>query len=342
MRCLSPRTVGFQADGKTLSWSPKKSSKEYATFQLPCTKCLECRLEYGRSTAIRCVHEAQMHPENSFITLTYSDANLKSGKLHYPDFQEFIKAIRAKRFTGLLQQLNMTEAHYLSLPKETRQELYKPIQMGVFVTGEYGEKKKRPHWHALLFNYRPKDLCYRYTNDTGDKIYTSQEIDTLWGKNDPDIKPSEIGDVTFHSAGYCARYAAKKLVHGKDQDHEFHPVHKRSCKNAIGKSFLEKYYKDIFNYGYVILPNGQKCGVPRYYEKWLSKHHPEDYIRYVTEVKTKQWEKGIRKAEKEKSELSAVLNSRGIKSAPITRNQARKKILEQKFEKLQKYLKGDI
>ena len=48
------------------------------------------------------------------------------------------------------------------------------------VTGEYGEKNKRPHWHVILFNYRPKDATYKYTTDQGEKVYDSQEIQQLW------------------------------------------------------------------------------------------------------------------------------------------------------------------
>jgi len=141
VRCTSPRTVGFLPDGKTISWSPKNYSKEYAPFQLPCSKCIECRLEYARQWAIRCVHEAKMHEDNSFITLTYSNNNLKSDKLIYKDYQDFMKRLRS------------------SNPHK---------EIGMFVTGEYGEKTKRPHWHALLFNYRPDDLIYKYSNERGD------------------------------------------------------------------------------------------------------------------------------------------------------------------------------
>lgn len=30
-----------------------------------------------------------------------------------------------------------------------------------------------------------------------------------------------------------------------------------------------------------------QTGIPRYYEKWLQKHLPEEWITYVTEVKPK-------------------------------------------------------
>ena len=67
---------------------------------------------------------------------------------------------------------------------------------------------------------------------------------------------TELGSVTFESAGYCARYSAKKLVHGKDDEHDFNPISKKSSKHAIGKTWLEKFWPDVFNHGHLVLPNG--------------------------------------------------------------------------------------
>ena len=309
MRCLHPRTVGFEADGKTISWSQKNYSKQYATFQLPCGKCIECRLEYARTWAVRCVHEAKMYQDNSFVTLTYSDENLKSPKLQYKDFQNFMKRLR-KSTTATI---------------------------GMFVTGEYGEKTKRPHWHAIIFNWTPKDLKYKYTNDTGDKLYSSQHLDRLWTHG-----ITETGNVTFKSAGYVARYAAKKLIHGKDDEHDYHPVSKKSSKQAIGKKFLEHYYKDIFNYGECLI-EGQKISIPRYYTKWLEKHHPDDWIRYVTETKLKSERFARDKSQKETEQYFKTDEKRALgRGRLITPQKIKEKITEERFQRLNQYLKGDI
>lgn len=318
MRCLNPRTVGFLADGKTISWSKNKYSKEYAPFQLPCSKCIECRLEFARQWAIRCVHEAQMHPQNCFITLTYDDKHLESSKLIYKDFQDFMKRLR----------------------------FHNPhLKIGVFVTGEYGEDKKRPHWHAILFNYSPSDMEYHYTNENGDKIFKSKELDKYWGKNDPEKSPSNIGEVTMKSAGYCARYAAKKLVHGKDQEHDYHPISKRSSKHAIGKKFLESYWKDIFNYGKVVLPDGTTASIPRYYQKWLQKNQPAAWERYITQTKKEQCVNAQHKSEKEKNELKRTQEER-LERGNLLRSTSlqdhRRTIINERFKRLQNYLKGDI
>lgn len=318
MRCLYPRTVGFLSDGKTISWSQKTFSKEFGTFQLPCSKCIECRLEYARSWAVRCSHEAQMHESNAFITLTYSDEYLKP-LLNYEDFQLFMKRLRKTT------SKNVT---YL-------------------VTGEYGEQRKRPHWHAIIFNWRPSDELYKYTNERGDKVYSSDTLSTLWPYG-----ISEHGSVTFESAGYVARYAAKKLVHGRDDEHTFKPISKKSLRPAIGLTYLEKYWPDVFNYGQcrVINSSGehQVVPIPRYYEKWLLKNVPDAWIRYVTEVKPTI----IKTAEKKsKKEIQEFWNDQDklrekypnkVFPKPITRSEVKTKIANDRFKRLMQYLKGDI
>lgn len=313
MRCLYPRTVCFDTDGKTIIWSPKKYTSEYASFQLPCSKCIECRLHYAREWAVRCVHEATMHEQNSFITLTYENA---PKRLQYGDFQNFIKRLR-KSYT---------------ISEETK--------IGFFVTGEYGDLNKRPHWHAIIFNWRPSDLEHQFTNGNNNKVYTSKTLDKLWSHGF-----TTIGDVTFESAGYCARYAAKKLVHGLDQDHDFHPISKKSLKNAIGKKWLEKNYKDVFNYGYIILQDGTQTTIPRYYEKWLQKHKPDEWETYVTETKRRKCENAQRKQDKQKAqdiEANNVRFKRGKISSQTSRATIRKQIIESKFKRLQQHLRGDI
>nr|AVQ10170.1 putative replication initiation protein [Gokushovirinae environmental samples] len=140
-----------------------------------------------------------------------------------------------------------------------------------------------------------------------------------------------------------ARYAAKKLVHGKDGEHEYEPISRKSSRYAIGKRFLEKYWSDIFNYGEVILPSGQKTVIPRYYEKWLLKHHPDKWMNYVTTIKQKRMNDGEARREREDLAFWKAMDKRDTYKTPlINKFQRRKLIIEDKFKKLQKHLKGDI
>lgn len=248
-----------------------------------------------------------MHEKNAFLTLTYSNDKLKSPKLVYEDFQLFMKRLR-------------------KLQDE---------RIGFFCTGEYGDKEKRPHWHAIVFNWQPSDATYKYTTDRGDKVYESETLTKTWGHG-----IAEFGSVTFESAGYCARYAAKKLVHGKDGEHEFEPISKKSNKQAIGKTWLEKNWPDIFNHGICTVRKGKEIiesSIPRYYEKWLKEHHPSEWLRYVTEVKFGKMKSAEEKALRLRIEYLEL--AREQESHMITPNERVRKFNEQKFKLLQQHLK---
>lgn len=332
MRCTSPRTVGFGADGKTIVWSAKQFVKlNGVSFQLPCGKCIECRLEYAREWAVRCVHESKMHENNAFITLTYDDEHLESPKLIYSDFQKWMKKIRKGPYIDPRGRLRYAYPDGKNAPA-----------IGVMVVGEYGEKTKRPHWHAIVFNWAPPDGVYLYSNERGDKSYTSEILSKTWGKG-----RAEFGEVTFQSAGYCARYSAKKLVHGRDESHEFHPISKKSSKHAIGKKYLEKFWPDIFNSGEIRLSDGSSCSIPRYYERWFKENHPEEWLRYVTGKKQTKMDLATAQDQKQKMEYAEQVAARAVLTSqdgifrghPRSFREAKKINADAKFKMLQAYLK---
>ena len=175
--CTSPRTASYNSDG-SINFSKKHHNKELVPFQLPCGKCAECLLERARDWSIRCTHEAKMHTQNAFITLTYADEHLPAdGKLKYLDFQLFMKRLR----------------------KHCGKEI------SYFMCGEYGEKTARPHYHACIFGYDFDDKKKIRENALGDEIWNSEKLTELWG-----LGHTEIGSVTQQYAGYVARYVLKK------------------------------------------------------------------------------------------------------------------------------------
>lgn len=261
------------------------------------------------------MHESKLYEDNIFLTLTYDNENLKSDKLQYLDFQLFMKSLREKINRGIEHKENKIIISYM-------------------VTGEYGEEKKRPHWHAIIFNYRPKDQKKLRETELGETVYESKEIDSLWKKG-----KAEYGSVTMESASYVARYAAKKLVHGNDQEHDYHPIHKTSSKHAIGKRWIEQNYKHVSHNGFVILPNGQTSKIPRYYIDWMRKNQPEAFMHYQAETLPK-----IIKQSKEKQEIEEEIFKKNLetyKGGKYPKNQTLVKntILKLKFKKLQEQLK---
>lgn len=225
-------------------------------LRIPCGRCRGCRLERSRQWAQRCVHEAQLHQDNCFITLTYNDANLPhGGTLIKKHFQDFMKRLRRK---------------------------YAPARFSFFHCGEYGEKNRRPHYHALLFGLWFNDqLPYKKSGD-GSIVYTSEELSLVWGKGF-----CTVGALTFESAAYVARYAMKKMTGPTAKDyytvcdpdtgelHQLLPEYiTMSLKPAIGKDWYEEYSRDVYPDDFVIM-RGQKMKPPKYYDRLLEAAEPE-------------------------------------------------------------------
>lgn len=310
MQCIRPLKATLSPDNKIV-FDQKQGVPGLFPMELPCRKCLPCRLNNGREKAIRAYHETKTSEDSIFLTLTYSDEHLESPRLIYEHAATFMKDLR----------------NHLQYHDPDR-------KIDRMVTGEYGEKNKRPHWHFIIFNWSPQDKIHHRTTDLGHKVYKSALIDKLWGRNNPLLAPSEFGEVTLDAASYVARYAAKKLVHGKDQDHDFHPIHKTPSKRAMGRTWIEKYYKQTFELGYITLPNGEITKIPRYYVDWCKKQNPSLHNYYVTKVLPKI----IHLAEYKKAYEDWEYLQNPCRNA-LTRSKVKETILNLKFKGLQERLK---
>lgn len=83
------------ASGKRAIVFSSGQAQSCLPLKLPCGACVGCRLERARQWAMRCMDEASLHKENSFITLTFNDANLPMNRsLDVGIFQKFMKRLR--------------------------------------------------------------------------------------------------------------------------------------------------------------------------------------------------------------------------------------------------------
>lgn len=256
MPCFHPLLAWKCADGG-ITFVERRRYDMVAELQLPCGQCVGCRLERSRQWAMRCLHEAKMHKTNAFITLTYDDDHVPAGEqLVHEDFQKFVRRLR---------------------------KAYAPNRVRYYMCGEYGGQLGRPHFHACLFNIDFPDKTYWGTTESKAKLYRSETLERLWPYGF-----SSIGDVTFETAGYVARYCMKKITgHNAklwygDRKPEYNAM---SLKPGIGKTFLEKWKTDIYPNDYVIV-NGTKVKPPKYYDKIIEKENTEQYeeIKYKREI----------------------------------------------------------
>lgn len=206
-------------------------------IELPCGQCIGCRLERSRNWAVRCVHEASLYKDNCFLTLTYDNAHLpKDNSLVKKHLQDFWKRLRFS---------------------------ISPAKLRYFACGEYGSQFERPHYHACVFGYSPEDKKL-YTVRCGSRLYVSPLIGRLWPYGF-----HTIGDVTFDSAAYVARYVLKK-VNGDKADEYYHGREPEyvvmSRKPGIAKDWILKYYDDVYPHDFVVIRDNIKCKPPKYYD----------------------------------------------------------------------------
>lgn len=213
---------------------------------LPCGKCDSCKLEYSRQWAIRCVHESKLHAQNCFLTLTYSNENLpEDGKIVKKHLQDFFKRLR--------WHLGDTKIRY-------------------YAVGEYGSKNKRPHYHCILFGYTPPD-CYEFGFSVNNRIFRSPFIEDVWSHG-----MVFIGNVTYESCAYVARYCMKKV----ETNPNFKEFSLMSRRPGIGSEYFQHYFKGWYALdGIRIVRNGsyQTQRIPRYYDKLYQSINPSDLIR---------------------------------------------------------------
>ncbi len=143
--------------------------------------------------------------------------------------------------------------------------------------GEYGEQLQRPHYHACLFCFDFEDRRF-YKNQNGYSLYTSDVLEKIWGKGF-----CTIGDLTFETAAYTARYIMKKIT-GDDAFHHYvnddgvmrQPEFVRmSLKPGLGQGWYHKWRDDIYPDDFIIV-RGKKMKPPRYYDKMYDVEDPID------------------------------------------------------------------
>ena len=271
--CYHPLDGYRRADG---GWQTGRAGSIGLRMTVPCGRCIGCRLERSRQWAVRCMHEAQMHPDSCFVTLTYSDENVpETGSLDRAAFQRFMKRLRRK---------------------------LEPVSLRYFHCGEYGDQFGRPHYHACIFGTGFPDRT-RWTVRGGNEVWRSEILEEAWP-----LGHSEIGSLTFESAAYAARYATKKLAADASMDEETYRRWKEryervnpltgevvelepeyatmSNRPGIGRKWIEKYLYDVYPHDHVI-SRGFPAKPPRYYDQVLEELDPamaeEVYARRVAE-----------------------------------------------------------
>lgn len=235
-QCLFKKNVIYTVDenGKTKldffkSQFVTNWELEPSYYSLNCGRCIACQKKYSLQWASRCVLESKLHQENCFITLTYNEANVPPDRnLKKQDYQLFLKRLR----------------------KQTGKKIR------YFIAGEYGGQTYRPHYHAIIFGWKPNDLKY-LKKDGETVLYTSKTLEKIWGKGF-----TSVGiQMEVNAIKYTAKYLNKLQtmpIWVKQK-----PFTQASTNPGIGKYALTL---EMIEQGGIYI-NGIKYSLPRYFKK---------------------------------------------------------------------------
>lgn len=263
MSCYHPLTAYWRDAARSVITFDKVQSRTKVPFNLPCGRCIGCKMDKANEWGLRCLHEAKMWPHNCFVTLTYNDKFLPpGGSVCLRDVQLFMKRLRF----------------------EKKSSKSNPIRF--FLGAEYGDENRRPHYHALLFNCGFGDARPFGKNPRGEMLYISDELSRLWSVDGETMGHCTIGAVTLESAVYCAKYAFKKIVvtdaspqEARDRWEQHYVVYDgdgcvyerdpefavMSRRPGIGSGYYEKYGAELLAHDNIRV-DGRFVRPPRFYD----------------------------------------------------------------------------
>lgn len=259
------------ADGIVTTWIP-----------IPCGNCLGCRLDYARDWSARLMHEYQMHDPNEcwFITFTYDDAAL-AATFYDPSVDRL--RLGADSLGEAAWFPNLDPRDMTLFWKRLRKYIssrYPDRKIVYFQAGEYGERRGRCHYHAIVYDLPldQKDLHENGVSELGHTTWRSDLLERLW-RNGNVI----VGKVTLESCAYVARYTLKKAKEMWEYDYtnRVRPFVRMSRNPGIGCTYVDAH-PELFSVSRFPLARQGKeepylCAHPRYYMKLLRERDDERY-----------------------------------------------------------------
>lgn len=237
----------------------------YRGFNIPCGKCIGCRLDYSRTWANRLMCELLYHdPDNCwFVTLTYNNENVPVN--NYVDSE-----------TGELKESLSLRKRDVQLFHKILRNSYKGWKLKFFLSGEYGEETKRPHYHSIYFDL-PLDftkLDIWSVTSQGYTLYKCRELEEIWNRGNV-----IVSQVSWQTCAYTARYVTKKLNGNAAEFYELFNLEPEfalmSRRPGLGRKYLEDHPEAAFNE--IILPTEEGKRVfmpPRYFKEIYKKDNP--------------------------------------------------------------------
>uniref|UniRef100_A0AAU8AVW2 Replication initiator protein n=1 Tax=Dulem virus 134 TaxID=3145611 RepID=A0AAU8AVW2_9VIRU len=253
--------------------------------EIPCGKCMSCRLAYSREWANRCLLELEYHKSAYFVTITYDDWHVPRTYYGNPNTGE------------ALPSMTLCKRDIQLFFKRLRKK-FPDQHIRYFGCGEYGPSTMRPHYHFIIFGLDLNDLKVYSKSSQGYNYFTSKSLEECWSfpvrsqngtkqglYDSPYISTPAgyivVGEVTWETCAYTARYMTKKLNGPEAQFYEdfnlVPPCSFMSRKPGIGRYYYDDH-PDLFKHEYINVSTptgGRKFRPPKYFDRLFDLDEPE-------------------------------------------------------------------
>lgn len=262
MSCHKPYIKQIQHEGKV---------RYTEDLQLPCGKCVYCRKKRTADWVLRLESEMKRSETAYVATLTYSSEWLPYSKTGLPTLvksQKYVVDGKAKNLEASIPAFMKRLRYYESVIGYDA-----PIRF--YAVGEYGKKRRRPHYHVILFN-----------------VADPEHIRKSWSYGE-----IYVDRLSTASIVYCLKYLNKERMipefEGDDRVPEFALMSKGLGDNFLTDQMI-RYYREN-KVLYVTKRGGQKVGLPRYYKEAIWPPDDPDRDKVFMEMRERMNEEFLKR-----------------------------------------------
>jgi hypothetical protein len=245
-----------------------------AMSPIPCGQCLHCRINQTRIWMTRILLEQTMHPETSFVTLTYEDEKLPANaNLRRKDLTNFLKRFR--------KRVSPRRIRYYAVGEYGNPSFELPT--GKFTVGY------RPHYHIALFNagLDDTDLMEKSwdsgfvhcgeLNPQSARYISGYIIGKLTKRNDGYLwhRKPEFATMSRHNGG-IGKTAIQKMCNKWKETHYHEPEIKRELKFGKKKIPLGRYLTDVLVDENDVSETQKQIELFIHQESIIEKYFPDD------------------------------------------------------------------
>lgn len=289
--CIYPRLIinpKYRPNKKNGGIPPKPKDKRVMMVPIGCGHCIECKRQKSNEWKVRLSEELKKNKDMYFVTLTFSEDNLKK-----------LEKITTEEKDGEIATENEIATKAVRLFCERWRKKYEKSVKHWLITELGHDKTERLHLHGILF-------CNQEQIKSLEKIWNYGWV---------------------HIGSYCNERTINyivKYVTKIDQDHPNFEG-KILCSSGIGANYIKREvtlnkFNGVNTKEYYRTKDGYKLGLPIYYRNhlyteeqreqlWINKMDKQEIyingIRYdiSTEEGIKAYTKALKQAQKDNKKV---------------------------------------